>query len=197
MTAYKASRNWSGGSPAFGSSPWDDSTLKVQNEMGVLTVAGGVDDRAEGICQPSWAPDGRTLSKIPRDTESWSWKAVSADRLETGEVLETLGTNNYVSRAYAKKVKPKNPGDLDFDPNTVIDFHAAYYTGMIDTVPRQFADVDEAICATQVDESTEVTETCDGTLDHIAFLEFGKQAGFLLGTPFFLCFAFAEDQTRY
>ncbi len=38
--------------------PWDDSTLKVQTAMGVITVAGGVDDAAEGVCQPAWAPDG-------------------------------------------------------------------------------------------------------------------------------------------
>ena len=38
--------------------PWDASTLKVQSAMGILTVAGGVDEADEGICQPSWAPDG-------------------------------------------------------------------------------------------------------------------------------------------
>ena len=38
--------------------PWDASTLKVQTGMGVVTVAGGVDQPAEGVCQPQWAPDG-------------------------------------------------------------------------------------------------------------------------------------------
>jgi dipeptidyl aminopeptidase/acylaminoacyl peptidase len=38
--------------------PWDASTLKVQTPMGEMTVAGGVDDPAEGICMPGWAPDG-------------------------------------------------------------------------------------------------------------------------------------------
>jgi hypothetical protein len=83
---------------------------------------------------PIQARDGRPLSTMPRETESW--KAVSPDRYEKGEVLETLGTTNYLTRAYAKKVTPKGPGSLDFDPSTVIDFHAAYYTGMIDTVPH-------------------------------------------------------------
>lgn len=38
--------------------PWDSSALKVQTGMGVVTVAGSVDDLLEGICQPVWAPDG-------------------------------------------------------------------------------------------------------------------------------------------
>ncbi|HZW45082.1 MAG TPA: S9 family peptidase [Dermatophilaceae bacterium] len=38
--------------------PWDASTLKVQGGMGVVTVAGGVDEPDEGVCQPRWAPDG-------------------------------------------------------------------------------------------------------------------------------------------
>ena len=38
--------------------PWDASTLKVQTGMGVVTVAGGVDQPDEGVCQPQWAPDG-------------------------------------------------------------------------------------------------------------------------------------------
>src|SRR5690242_18011494 len=66
---------------------------------------------------------------------------------------------------------------------------------MIHTMPCEFADVNEAICPTQIDESTEVAQTRDRTLDHIAFLKFRKQAGLLLGTPLFLGFAFAEDQT--
>jgi dipeptidyl aminopeptidase/acylaminoacyl peptidase len=40
------------------SMPWDASTLKVQTAMGVITVAGGVDEPDEGVCQPQWAPDG-------------------------------------------------------------------------------------------------------------------------------------------
>ena len=38
--------------------PWDSTALKVQSEMGVVTVAGGVDGPREGICQPMWAADG-------------------------------------------------------------------------------------------------------------------------------------------
>ena len=45
------------------------STLKVQTEMGVVTVAGGVDEPAEGICQPRWAPDGSLW--FCSDREDW------------------------------------------------------------------------------------------------------------------------------
>ncbi|MEO7351666.1 MAG: prolyl oligopeptidase family serine peptidase, partial [Marmoricola sp.] len=51
------------------SMPWDASTLKVQNQMGVLTVAGGVDDPDQGICQPQWAPDGSLW--FCSDREDW------------------------------------------------------------------------------------------------------------------------------
>lgn len=46
------------------------------------------------------------------------------------ELVETLGTQNYVSRHYVRTrdADPKRP--------IVLDFHAAYYTGMIDTVPH-------------------------------------------------------------
>ena len=51
--------------------PWDSSTLKVQNAMGVVTVAGGVDEGGEGICQPRWAPDGSLWFCSDRD-DWWS-----------------------------------------------------------------------------------------------------------------------------
>jgi dipeptidyl aminopeptidase/acylaminoacyl peptidase len=53
------------------SMPWDASTLKVQNLMGVATVAGGVDGVEEGICQPQWAPDGSLWFCSDRD-DWWS-----------------------------------------------------------------------------------------------------------------------------
>ena len=49
--------------------PWDASTLKVQTGMGVVTVAGGVDQPAEGVCQPRWAPDGSLW--FCSDREDW------------------------------------------------------------------------------------------------------------------------------
>ena len=51
--------------------PWDATTLKVQTEMGAVTVAGGVDEPPEGICQPRWAPDGSLWFCSDRD-DWWS-----------------------------------------------------------------------------------------------------------------------------
>ncbi len=49
--------------------PWDATTLKVQTVMGTVTVAGGVVDAHEGICQPSWAADGSLW--FCSDREDW------------------------------------------------------------------------------------------------------------------------------
>jgi hypothetical protein len=72
--------------------------------------------------------DGRVLPQIPAETPSWV--RIGTDRIESPEVVEVLGTENYVSRNYVRK----NPADPDRP--MVLDFHAAYYTGMIDTVPH-------------------------------------------------------------
>ncbi len=51
------------------SMPWDASRLKVQDETGVLTVAGEMEDVAEGVCQPQWSPDGSLW--FCSDREDW------------------------------------------------------------------------------------------------------------------------------
>lgn len=61
---------------------------------------------------------------VPRETEDW--EQVGADKIESAEVLEELGTDNYLTRRYRLKA----------DPSTVVELHAAYYTGQIDTVPH-------------------------------------------------------------
>jgi len=70
----------------------------------------------------------RLLRGLPTETEHW--RREGKDRLESAEEEEVLGTTNYVSRTYVEK-KPA-PGK----PPRVVQFHAAYYTGMIDTVPH-------------------------------------------------------------
>ena len=49
------------------------------------------------------------------------------------EILDELGTKNTVSRRYVQKESAMAP---DQDEPHVVVFHAAYYTGMIDTVPH-------------------------------------------------------------
>ncbi len=77
---------------------------------------------------PVNAPEGRTLGSIPAETANWI--KVGADRIESADVVATLGTSNYLSRVYVEK-HPKDPAR----PRAV-DLHLAYYTGMIDTVPH-------------------------------------------------------------
>jgi hypothetical protein len=78
--------------------------------------------------KPIYPASGLTLSALPSETENW--RRQGPDRIESAEVVEQLGTRNYVSRLYVEKDPPQG------SPPRVIDFHAAYYTGMIDTVPH-------------------------------------------------------------
>ena len=73
-------------------------------------------------------PDGRQLSQLP--TQVPGWERIGSDQVEDADVLEVLGTDNYISRSYVQTdpEDPKNPFR--------IELHAAYYTGMIDTVPH-------------------------------------------------------------
>jgi hypothetical protein len=74
---------------------------------------------------PIYAPEGRLLRSLPLRTERW--ECTTGDEIiENDEVLKTLGTDNYITRRYT----PRGGG------KPVIQLHAAYYTGMIDTVPH-------------------------------------------------------------
>lgn len=77
---------------------------------------------------PIYAEGGRVVASIPRETDSWV--QVGSDRIVEAEVLEELGTTNYVSRAFMEK-NPA-PGQRP----RVVDLHMAYYTDQIDTVPH-------------------------------------------------------------
>lgn len=77
---------------------------------------------------PVHAPEGRTLNSIP--TETASWIKAGPDRIESADVVATLGTDNYLSRTYVER-KPRDPAKP-----RVLELHLAYYTGMIDTVPH-------------------------------------------------------------
>ena len=55
------------------------------------------------------------------------WKQVGKDTTFSDALIEELGTRNYLDRFYA----------IDGDPEKgVVEVHAAYYTGMVDTVPH-------------------------------------------------------------
>ncbi len=67
----------------------------------------------------------RLLPLIFRETESFM--QVGEDQIVTPEVEETLGTDNHVTRTYRFR---------DASRTVRFTLHAAYYTGMIDTVPH-------------------------------------------------------------
>lgn len=77
---------------------------------------------------PIYPPGGRLLAKLPIKTSNW--ERIGSDRIESPEVVQELGTDNYVSRVM-ERVDMRNT-----DHRMFVDFHAAYYTGMIDTVPH-------------------------------------------------------------
>lgn len=77
------------------------------------------------------APQNRQFIALPSETPNWL--QVGQDRRESPEVEETLGTKNYVSRVYVPKGPEGKPVEGE---KNVVEFHAAYYTGMIDTVPH-------------------------------------------------------------
>lgn len=94
--------------------------------LGMATVM-----RAYGVYlqkRPVQANSGRMLHSITAETKNWI--RLGEDDELPNDIVEELGTTNSVSRRYVEKHPPSGR-----DPH-VLDFHAAYYTGMIDTVPH-------------------------------------------------------------
>ncbi len=77
---------------------------------------------------PIYPKDNRQLASLP--TETTNWIRVGSDQVEATEVLEVLGTENYLNRFYTKK-NPEDP-----TRSVALRLHGAYYTGGIDTVPH-------------------------------------------------------------
>lgn len=92
--------------------------------MGVVIRAAGIHLRKI----PIYPEGNRQVSSLPAETPSW--ERIGSDRIEPAEIVETLGTENYVTRYYVRKDTAAT------DRPVVIELHAAYYTGMIDTVPH-------------------------------------------------------------
>jgi len=74
-------------------------------------------------------PNGLRFHSLPDQLETWNHLGADPPPL-SAEILESLGTQNYISRLYYKK------GTLKSDHPEVVELHCAYYTGMIDTVPH-------------------------------------------------------------
>lgn len=79
-----------------------------------------------------YAPQNRQLSTLPRETPGWV--QVGGDQIMDKDTVATLGTKNYISRVYRQKIEGE-PVAGGREP-IVMELHAAYYTGGIDTVPH-------------------------------------------------------------
>lgn len=78
--------------------------------------------------KPIYPATGRTFLGLPRETPGWT--QVGSDRTLSKDIVDTLGTENYLSRTYERR----EPGP---DGQTIrLELHAAYYTDDIDTVPH-------------------------------------------------------------
>ncbi|MFT3684063.1 MAG: exosortase/archaeosortase family protein [Phycisphaerales bacterium] len=75
------------------------------------------------------APGNRSVAMLPVETDNWVLVG-PANETMSGEMVEELGTHNYLMRVYQQK-NPE-PGK----PRIAVQLHLAYYTGMIDTVPH-------------------------------------------------------------
>lgn len=68
------------------------------------------------------------VHSIPSQTSNWT--RLGEDRVDSQEIVDELGTKNYVNRRYRR-----NEPDRKGNP-VIMELHLAYYTGMIDTVPH-------------------------------------------------------------
>lgn len=84
--------------------------------------------RKNSIFAEPIAGQERVLRRIPAETDHFI--RVGEDVIESSETVETLGTENYLTRVYAER-EPGPDGR-----RRAVQLHLAYYTGMIDTVPH-------------------------------------------------------------
>jgi exosortase len=90
----------------------------------VTSVIAGMGVRLRKL--PIQALNDRQVREVPTETESWV--QVGQDQIMSEEMLEELGTRNYLSRVYQRRPGKGTPMTLEL--------HMTYYTGMIDTVPH-------------------------------------------------------------
>lgn len=67
----------------------------------------------------------QSFRDLPR--EIGKWKRVGSDQILSAEIIESLGTDLYLTRDYAVD------GDVN---NGLLKLHISYYTGMVDAVPH-------------------------------------------------------------
>lgn len=75
---------------------------------------------------PETGDDVRTVP-----TKTANWTQVGSDTIFPQEIVDTLGTTNYVTRRYQAKAPRAGTGE-----KPIVEFHLAYYTGLLDAVPH-------------------------------------------------------------
>ncbi len=102
----------------------------------LLLVAGAVSVRASIRAMeihlrkaPVYAPNNKQLRSLPNEVGDWVRRG--NDAVLSPEVVDELGTSNYLDRIYVKL-----PDDGDAGRPISMKLHLAYYTGMIDAVPH-------------------------------------------------------------
>jgi len=79
-------------------------------------------------------PAPMPLASMPAGSPSW-WRAPPPrheDVIESPEIVETLGTENYLTRSLRTRLASAEDQGVLHE----VTLHAAYYTGMVDTVPH-------------------------------------------------------------
>lgn len=102
--------------------------LMLVSTVGSLVIINAVGLKLRKL--PIHPVGDRQVAAVP--TQTASWMQVGTDTVMSSEMIEELGTKNYVSRAYALRSGKSVPGASP----AVLELHLAYYTGMIDTVPH-------------------------------------------------------------
>jgi len=136
------------------------------------------------------------LYLLPR--EVGLWEQVGTDQQLGDDIIDELGTRDYVSRTYRDTTQPVNT------PGSLVRLHVAYYTGTPDTVPhvpdRCFVagglkPLD--LTSTQLDVATSAYQEVDGGWETATRLEPGS--AFIPQNPItatVFSFTAADDPTR-
>lgn len=101
--------------------------LLVAAAVGVRFAVGFLEIHLRKL--PIEPASGLRFHSLPAETPTWRRYGPEAPPLSS-EVLDELGTSNYISRLYIETDPPEG------ERGRIIDLHCAYYTGMIDTVPH-------------------------------------------------------------
>jgi exosortase len=77
----------------------------------------------------TYPESGADVRSVPSETSLWS--IVGSDTVYPQEMVDELGTRNYLTRLYQRREPRQGKPNRD-----MLDLHLAYYTGLLDAVPH-------------------------------------------------------------